>query len=44
VGTSTNQVWSGLERWQLQVEPTGTNDGDSGHVYVKWVWIGTLAS
>jgi Glycosyl hydrolases family 16 len=41
VGTSTNQVWSGPERWQLQVEPTGTNDGDSGHVYVKWVWIGT---
>jgi len=33
-------VWSGPERWQLQVEPTGINDGDSGHVYVKWVWIG----
>jgi len=39
-GTSTRQVWSGPERWQLQVEPTGINDGDSGHVYVKWVWIG----
>ena len=41
VGTSTNQVWSAPERWQLQVEPSGANDGDSGHVYVKWVWIGT---
>ena len=44
VGISTNQVWSGLDRWQLQVEPVGgTNDGDTGHVYVKWVWIGTLS-
>ena len=42
-GTSTNQVWSGPERWQLQVEPLGTNDGGSGHVYVKWIWIGTLS-
>jgi hypothetical protein len=42
VGTSTNQVWSGPERWQLQIEPlAGRNDGDTGHVYVKWVWIGT---
>ena len=41
VGTSTNEVWSGPERWQMQVEPSGRNDGDSGHVYVKWVWIGT---
>jgi hypothetical protein len=40
VGTSTNQVWSGPERWQLQIEPSGVKDGDSGHVYVKWVWIG----
>ena len=40
VGTSTRQVWSGPERWQLQVEPSGTNDGDSGDVLVKWVWIG----
>jgi hypothetical protein len=40
VGTST-RVWSRPERWQLQIEPLGTiNDGDSGHVYVKWVWIG----
>jgi hypothetical protein len=44
VGTSTTQVWSGPERWQMQIEPTGvTNDGDSGHVYVKWIWIGRLA-
>lgn len=44
VGTSTNQVWSGPERWQVQVEPAGgINDGDTGHVYVKWVWIGTLS-
>ncbi|MFZ0973764.1 MAG: glycoside hydrolase family 16 protein [Solirubrobacteraceae bacterium] len=40
VGTSTSQVWSGPERWQLQIEPSGVTDGDSGHVYVKWVWIG----
>lgn len=44
LGTSTNQVWSGPERWQLQLEPTGTNDGGSGHVYMKWVWIGTPTS
>jgi hypothetical protein len=41
VGTSTRQKWSGPERWQLQIEPLGPNDGDSGHVYMKWVWIGT---
>lgn len=40
VGTSTNQVWSGPERWQLQIEPSGTNNGGTGHVYVRWVWIG----
>jgi hypothetical protein len=40
VGTSTDQVWSGPERWQLQIEPSGFNNGGSGHVYVKWVWIG----
>jgi hypothetical protein len=44
VGTSTNHVWSGPERWQLQVEPVGgNNDGDTGHVHVKWAWIGTLS-
>lgn len=46
VGTTRRQVWSGPERWQLQIEPMGSmgpvpNDRDSGHVYVKWVWIGT---
>jgi hypothetical protein len=41
VGTSTHQVWSGPERWQLQLEPSGANDGDSGDALVKWVWIGT---
>jgi hypothetical protein len=45
VGTTTHQVWSGPERWQLQIEPLGPygpvpNDRDSGHVYMKWVWIG----
>jgi hypothetical protein len=44
VGSSTNQVWSGPERWQLQIEPSGRNDGGSGHIYVKWVWIGTPMS
>jgi hypothetical protein len=43
VGASTQQVWSSPERWQLQIEPTGSNDGGSGHVYVNWVWIGTSA-
>jgi hypothetical protein len=45
VGTTRHQVWSGPERWQLQIEPLGSmgpvpNDGDSGHIYMKWVWIG----
>ncbi len=44
VGTSTNQLWSGPERFQLQVEPSGTNDGGTGHVYVKWIWIGVPTS
>jgi hypothetical protein len=49
VGTSTNQVWSQPERWQLQIEPSlpvpdsGLVAG-AGHVYVKWVWIGTPSS
>ncbi|MGZ4249257.1 MAG: hypothetical protein ACXVUE_13255 [Solirubrobacteraceae bacterium] len=52
VGTSTSQVYSQPERWQLQFEPaspSGTPWGSaagpvpvSGHVWVKWVWIGTL--
>lgn len=48
VGRSTNQVWSGPERWQLQLEPAVPNPNPdyvagAGHVYVKWVWIGTLS-
>ena len=39
IATSTTQVTSLPERWQLQVEPSGTKDGDSGHVYVAWVAI-----
>ena len=31
VGTSTNQVTSLPERWQLQVEPSGVDDGGAGH-------------
>jgi hypothetical protein len=46
VGTTRRDVWSAPERWQLQIEPLGPmgpvpNDRDSGHVYMKWVWIGT---
>lgn len=44
LGTSTQQVWAEPERWQLQVEPSGTNDGASGDVLVGWVWIGTPTS
>jgi hypothetical protein len=40
VGTSTHRIWSGPERWQLQIEPSEKGGGGSGHVYVKWVWIG----
>lgn len=40
IGTSTNQVWDGPERWQFQEEPNGTLDGGTGHLYVDWdaVW------
>jgi hypothetical protein len=41
IGTSTSQVMSMPERWQLQVEPSGADDGDIGHVYVGWVVIWT---
>lgn len=47
VYTSTNQVWSQSERWQLQIEPSPLihlqNDGGTGHVYIAWVWIGKPA-
>jgi hypothetical protein len=39
LGRSTHAVWSSQERWQLQMEPTGRNDGDSGHVYVSNVSV-----
>jgi hypothetical protein len=39
LGSSTSQVWSQPERWQLQTEPSGQNDGDSGHLYVDWVAV-----
>ena len=39
IGTSTNQVWDQPERWQIQTEPSGMNDGDSGHVLVDWVAV-----
>ena len=39
VGTSTHQVTSLPERWQFQVEPSGSNDGDTGHVYMGWAVI-----
>lgn len=45
VGTSTNTVWGSrpgqVERWQLQLEPSMLGGAGSGHVYVKWVWIGS---
>ena len=37
IGSSTNPVWSGPERWALQLETNGLNDGATGHVYVDWV-------
>ena len=48
VYTTTNQVWSQPERWQLQIEPSPRaqlqRDGGTGHLYIAWVWIGKLAS
>ena len=44
VYTSTSQVWSQPERWQLQMEPSPSSQvqkhGGTGHVYIAWVWIG----
>ena len=34
MGTSTHQVYSQPERWQLQTEPSGSNNGSSGHELV----------
>lgn len=45
VYTTTTQVWSQPERWQLQMEPSPSSQiqktGGSGHIYISWVWIGT---
>jgi hypothetical protein len=42
IGLSTSAVYDQPERWQLQVEPAPqTGNSGTGHVYVKWVWIGT---
>jgi beta-glucanase (GH16 family) len=46
VGTTTSQVYSSTERWQLQIEPSGQNDGMPngyvyGHVYAGWAAIWT---
>lgn len=38
VGTSTNQVFSQPERWQLQTETVGSGTS-SGHLYVDWVSV-----
>jgi hypothetical protein len=42
IGTSTSQVWSRPERWQLQIQPDPrhTGGGSTGHVYINWAWIG----
>lgn len=44
VYTSTSQVWSQPERWQLQMEPSPSaqvqKHGGTGHVYIAWVWVG----
>lgn len=41
VGKSTSRIWSGPERWQLQIEPSAQGGGGAGHALVKWVWIGS---
>jgi hypothetical protein len=40
IGKTTNRIWSGPERWQLQIEPSEQGGGGAGHVFVDWVWIG----
>ena len=42
IGMSNSDVYDQPERWQLQIEPAPQpTDSGAGHVYVKWVWIGT---
>ena len=48
VGRTFDQVYSKPERWQLQIEPSVAGEAQrllsAGHMYVKWVWIGTFGS
>jgi hypothetical protein len=37
--TTTNQVWSQPERWQLQTETNGTATFGQGHLLVDWVAV-----
>lgn len=37
IGTSTTRVWSGPERWQMQVEPSSNTGNTTGHFLVDWV-------
>lgn len=39
IGTSTHNAFAGPERFQLQTEPSGKNDGDSGHLLVDYVSV-----
>lgn len=36
IGTSTHSVYSGPERYQMQVEPSGTAAGGTGHELIAW--------
>ena len=42
IGTTTNPVYGGPARWQLQVETKGSG-GSSGHVLVDWVAVYSLS-
>lgn len=39
IKTSTNQVWSQPQRWQLQTETNGTGSFGTGHLLVDWVAV-----
>jgi hypothetical protein len=41
--TTTNQVWSQPERWQLQTETNGTGTFGQGHLLVDWIAVYTYA-
>lgn len=41
LGQSRHEVYSGPERWRLQIEARNKpGDRTSGHVLVDWVWLG----